>query len=378
MESTQKLKELLRGRISELEEAKEGGKKVIGYYPSEYMPEELVMASGAIPLGLAQGGDNSAVENAGPYLPRWVDTFNRAQVGYIMMKYDPYYEIFDLYMMTIIDGANAFTVAVLECFTDLDTFKVEIPHEKKERGLKYYLDSLYRFREKLEELTGNRVTNESLNEAIKLCNKERKLLREISLLRKADAVPITGTDFAKLLHASYIADKASYIDLLESYLEELKGIDGEQARPRILLTGSTLGAGDYKIHNAAKKLGGDIVIEQYCEGLRDYWQDVEVNGDPMEAIADRYFMKKIAHGVFTPARERLEFVADLANDFNVDGVIWYTPMYRDSFDMEAIYFPKILKERANIPMIKLDTDYDPTETGALRTRIEAFFEILNN
>jgi benzoyl-CoA reductase/2-hydroxyglutaryl-CoA dehydratase subunit BcrC/BadD/HgdB len=53
-------------------------------------------------------------------------------------------------------------------------------------------------------------------------------------------------------------------------------------------------------------------------------------------------------------------------------------MYRDAFDYEAIYFPDILKEKAGLSMIKLETDYDPTETGAFRTRIEAFFEIIRN
>ncbi|MDY6880984.1 MAG: 2-hydroxyacyl-CoA dehydratase family protein [Desulfatiglans sp.] len=378
MELNQNLKELLRGRIRKIEEAKSSGKKVVGYYPAEYMPEEMVMACGAVPLGLAQGGDNAAVENAGPYLPRWLCTFNRAQVGYIMMKYDPFYEIFDMYMMTIIDGANAYAVAAIEGFTDLNTFKFEVPHHKKERALNYFLDSLYRYKDKLEELTGNKITDDGLKEAIELCNKERKLQREITELRKNDSLPISGMDYAKIIHASYVADKAEYVKFLESALDELKGAEGVKPEgPRILLTGSTLGAGDYKIHRIIENLGGDVVVEQFCEGLRDFWHDVDLNGDPMKALAERYFMKKIAHGVFTPAVERLEFVADLAKEYKADAVIWYTPMYRDAFDMEAIYFPEILKERAGLSMLKLMTDYDPTETGAFRTRVEAFFEMID-
>jgi benzoyl-CoA reductase/2-hydroxyglutaryl-CoA dehydratase subunit BcrC/BadD/HgdB len=364
MESKQKLKEVLWGRISELEKAKADGK---------------ILASGAIPVGLAKGGDNAAVENAGPYLPRWLDTFSRAQVGYMMMKYDPYYMIIDLYMIAMVDGATLYCASALECFTDLNIFKFEVPHEKSKRGLKYYLDSIYRFREKLENLTGNKIADDSLREAIKLCNRERKLLREISLLRKAEKPLISGLDFAKVVHASYIADKATYVKLLEYYLEELKKTDSTKIEgPRILLTGSTLASGDYKIHECVKKLGGEIVIEQYSEGLRDYWQDVSLEGDLMENLAERYLMKKICHGVFIPSRERLEFVVDLAKDFKADGVIWYQTMYRDAFDYEAIYFPDILKEKAGLSMIKLETDYDPTETGAFRTRIEAFFEIIRN
>jgi len=283
-----------------------------------------------------------------------------------------------MYVVPIMDGANAYCASAMECWTDLDIFKFEVPHEKKPRARNYYLDSIYRLKDKLEAVTGNKITPEGLGEAIRLCNRERAILREITSLRKSQNPPVNGLDFARLVHASYEADKASYIRFLESYLKELKGVTSmEKAQPRILLTGSTLASGDYKIHNAVRRLGGDIVIEQYCEGLRDYWQDVELNGDPMEAIAERYMMKKIAHGVFTPARERLDFVVKLANEYQVDGVIWYQPMYREAFEMEAIYFPDILREGTKVPsMLKLTTDYDPTETGAFRTRIEAYFEML--
>ena len=270
-------------------------------------------------------------------------------------------------------------VAALECFTDRDTFKYEIPHYKKETSLEYYLLSINRLKDRLEEYTGNKITDDGLNKAIELCNRERGLLREIAQLRKADNPPISGLDFARLVHASYLADKSAYVDLLESVLVELKKTEAPKVEgPRILLTGSTLGAGDYKIHTTVEGLKGDIVIEQYCEGIRDFWQDVDLNGDPMGNLAQRYFMKKIAHACFTPARERLEFLVDLAKDYKADGVIWYQTLYRDPFDMEAIYFPKILKEGAGLQMLKLETDYDPTETGAFRTRIEAFFEIISS
>lgn len=378
MDSVQLVKDVLWGRIGDLEKAKAEGRKVVGYFPSEYMPEELVLASGAIPLGLAKGGDNAAVENTGPYLPRWMDTFSRAQLGYMLMKYDPHYQIVDLYVFPMVDVANAYSASAMECWTDLDIFKFEVPHEKTDRARQYYLDSIYRLKDKLESVTGKKITDAAVKEAIDLCNRERNLLRELTTLRKAKNPPINGIDFAKMVHASYVADKASYIKMLENVLKTLKGQEGiSLSGPRILLTGPTLASGDYKIHSIVNKLGGDIVIEQYSEGLRDYWQDVSVDGDPMEALADRYMMKKIAHGVFTPARERLEFIVNLAKDFKVDGVIWYQTMYKDAFDMEAIYFPEILKEGTGIsPMLKIETDYDPTETGAFRTRIEAYFELI--
>ena len=375
MKAKETLDAHLKARIGELRREQASGRKIVGYYPAEYMPEELVLASGAIPLGLARGGDSSSVAYSGSYIHRWMDSFCRGQIGARMMKEDPYYQIVDLYVAPVVD-MNVHAVA--DCwtfFSDANVFKMAVPHEKTDRALDFFHQRLFWLRQKLEELTGNKITDEKLKESIVLCNKERKALRDISLLRKAERLPISGFDFIQLNHFSYIADKKTMVDVLEAYYEELKNKDAPVfTGPRILFTGSTLAMGDYKVHELVAEAGGDIVIEQFSEALKDYWDDVQVEGDLMENLAYRYFMKKVCHGVFVPGKERLEFIVKLAKDFKVNGVIWYQPMYRDSFDMEAYYFPRMLKEGANLPSLQLETDYDTLEKRSFETRIETFLE----
>ena len=59
MEAIDNLMALHRDRLHELIEPRKEGKKVIGYTPGGYLPEELVLASGAIPVCLIRGGDRS-------------------------------------------------------------------------------------------------------------------------------------------------------------------------------------------------------------------------------------------------------------------------------------------------------------------------------
>lgn len=96
----------------------------------------------------------------------------------------------------------------------------------------------------------------------------------------------------------------------------------------------------------------------------------------MIALADCYFRKRIPPGWFRPGTERLDFLVKLAKDFGVAGVIWYQLMYRESYKLESNYFPDILKKRAGIPMLVVESDYDAAEVGPLRTRIETFIETL--
>ena len=47
----------LKERPAQLQEARKNGVKVIGYFPGNYVPEEIIYASGAMPVGLIDGGN---------------------------------------------------------------------------------------------------------------------------------------------------------------------------------------------------------------------------------------------------------------------------------------------------------------------------------
>lgn len=377
MEAMKKLSEHLATRLTELTRMREKGTKLIGYAPGGYLPEELVYASGAVPIGLIRGGDPEPVAESAAYVPRFIDTFCRSQIGYRMLGEEPLYQMIDLLVVPVTDHNIKAIADCFNFFADANVFRFGVPHQKDEHALDYYLAGLNQFKEKLEEFTGNKIENGRLTEAIDLCNKMRNLLKEISLLRRSERPPITGHEFVKLNHASFVADKTILIDVLESIHQELRKKPPPSPKgPRILLTGSTLAMGDYKVLEMTEGAGATIVIEEFAEGIRHYWENVQVDGDIMEALADRYFRRRVPPAWFRPSRERLDYLIKLAKDFNVDGIIWYQLMYRSSYDIQSYYFEKILKNELNIPMLKIESDYDVSERGPLKTRIETFVEII--
>jgi benzoyl-CoA reductase/2-hydroxyglutaryl-CoA dehydratase subunit BcrC/BadD/HgdB len=379
METMAKLSIHLKNRLVDLNKAKSEGKKVIAYTPGGYLPEELILASGAIPVGPIRGGDHAIVELAGAYICRWIDTFCRAQIGYGVSGEDPYYKIADLLVVPVTDTHIRGIADVLDCYTDMELFTFGVPHTKEEVALNYYLRGITRLKAKLEELTGAEITEDRLQEAVILCNRERQLLREISLLRKAQSVPISSTEFVALNHGSFLADKKFMVEILGSLHQDLKETTAPHSKgPRILLTGSTLAMGDDKLLNIVDEAGGVVVVEEFAEGLRPYLEDVKINGDLMAALADCYFWRRVTPAWFRPGIERHDFLIKLAREFNVDGVIWYQLMYRESYKLESYYFPDRLKKETGLPMLTVESDYDPSETGALRTRIETFIESIRS
>ena len=367
----------LKNRAGELERIKTEGHRIIGYFPGGYVPEEIIMSCGAIPVGLNRGGEHEPVLIAGAYLPRWIDTFCRSQIGFKVLGGEPTYDLIDLFVVPITDNNVRMLADAWEFYRLGEIFKFGVPHRKTERAVNYYLHGINALKEKIEDYSGAKATEEDLNEAILLCNRERELLRKISSMRKSRSFCLSGTDYFRLLHASLLLDKKVMVETLELLVREMEEQDIQpRSGPRILVTGSTLAYGDGKIISLVEQAGGNVVVEHFAEGLKYYLDDVAIDGKPMEALAKSYFHRRITPGWFRPSKEMRDFLIKLAGDFFIDGVIWYSLMYRDSYTIQSTLFPKILKEATGLSTLVLESDYDVEEVGALRTRIETFIEML--
>ena len=65
----------------------------------------------------------------------------------------------------------------------------------------------------------------------------------------------------------------------------------------------------------------------------------------------------------------------MAKDLKVKGVIHYGLSFCQPYAMEAFKVEKALKE-AGIPMLSIETDYSMEDVEQLKTRVEAFVEMV--
>jgi benzoyl-CoA reductase/2-hydroxyglutaryl-CoA dehydratase subunit BcrC/BadD/HgdB len=373
------LDQYLQGRPAQIREAKKKGVKVIGYFPGNFVPEEIIYASGAIPICLVSGGSPQPADAALSVLPRIICPFARAQVGERLLKENPYYNMIDMLVAPISCQHLKKITEVWEYGGGLEIFKLGVPHQSTAAfEQEYYASRLRTLRDKLQEFTGNEITDEGISQAIALYNRMRELLRKISLMRRKSPSPLDALDFVKLNHASFYADPASMVDFLDKIYHEFENQQqtAGTSAPRILLIGPNVGVGDYTLLQLVRAAGGNVVIEEVCEGVRYYWNDIENRGNPFQSLTRGYLVDRIPCAfIRDSARKRLNFTLDLIKNFNVSGVIWYELLCCETYDAESHYFSLKLEER-NIPMLVLESSYATAETGQLKTRIEAFVEIL--
>jgi benzoyl-CoA reductase/2-hydroxyglutaryl-CoA dehydratase subunit BcrC/BadD/HgdB len=260
---------------------------------------------------------------------------------------------------------------------------MEIPHMKTERDRTLWKGEVLQFKEKLEEITGRKVTEENLRKGIDIVNGKRKALQRLSGLRRSNPSPISGLDAILVNQISFYDDPIRFTNNINILCDELEGRVKEGVgvanldAPRILIAGSPMVAPNWKVPHIVETSGAIVVAEESCVGERNTRDLVEETGQTLDemidAIVDRYM--KIDCACFTPNTERIEHILNLAQDFEVNGVIHYSIQFCTPYSMEAYKVEKALQQKG-IPFLKIETDYGMEDMGQLKTRIEAFLEIV--
>ncbi|MCI0496351.1 2-hydroxyacyl-CoA dehydratase family protein [candidate division KSB1 bacterium] len=267
---------------------------------------------------------------------------------------------------------------------DLLGFKVmEVPQRKNPLDKELWLQEIYNFKNLVENLSGVKITPEKLYQKIKLVNRKRKAMQRIDEFRKLPNPPISGLDALLIAQVSLNQDISKFIADAEVLADELEqrvkaGTTAYNGNgKRILMAGSPSPMGNAKIHYIVESAGMRIVVDESCTGLR-YFRDL-VDETPtdldgmMKAIADRYF--SIDCSCFSPNNERIENINRLVKEYNVQGVVHNILQYCHTYNIEAAAIDKSLKE-IGIPSIKIETDYSQEDVGQIKTRIEAFAEVI--
>ena len=154
--------------------------------------------------------------------------------------------------------------------TDLDfMYFLNAPLKRDKTALKFFINDMKELINQLEEKFNVKISPEKISEAIKITNKIRGLLKEISEYRSK--MILKGSEFHGLVKRAQQQDKKEIISILESKLNELKNAQPSlnNNMKRILLTGSVIDDTEFLEH--LESLGFQVVTDDLCIGTRYFW-----------------------------------------------------------------------------------------------------------
>lgn len=366
-------------RPAELVEFRKNGGKVFGTFCT-YVPDEVILAAGGVATGLC-AGSQFWVPGGEKVLPANVCPLIKASVGARLDRTCPFFRLVDrLIGETTCDGKKkAYEILA----KDVPMTVMQIPSMRRPEDIAAWSEEIKKLIKIVEADTGNKVTAENLAENIKKINAKRKALMRLYDTRKAQNLPISGTDTLLIMQIAYYDDPVRFTQMVNTLCDELENRvkDGVSVFPagtkRILLSGTPQSIPNWKLHNIIETSGGAVVCEETCTGTRYFENLVYEGGSTIDEMCDNLAKRymDIHCACFTPNEHRIDDVIRLAKEYHVDGVIDAHLKFCTTYDIESYNLQNALKE-AGIPVLSLETDYTENDTQQLKTRIGAFMEIL--
>jgi len=359
-------------KTREIMEYKASGKKVFGWLCT-YVPEEVIMAAGALPVRITGYNQEMELEDGNAYLYINNCSFSRSclQLG-IRKEYD--------FLDGVVGGSTCDGARRL---FDLWRYYLKppffhimtVPRKSHERAHQLYYSQVEDFKNHLEEFMGVKITDEALLESIKIMNDSRSLLKELYELRKMDKPLITGQETMEVLNGSFRMPKEQFNAWLRELIDDLKKTGtGHPAKARLMLIGSVMTNPEFI--KSIEELGVIVVTDELCTSTR-YWSDpvvLEGAKNPLEAISRRYLSNFPCARMY-PSTDRFDRVVKLAREARVDGIISETIRYCVPYAHDIPLISDRLKAE-NIPLLTLDVEYGTSGSGQIRTRVQAFLEMV--
>ena len=360
-------------------ELKGTGKKVVGYL-SALGPVEIMTAAGVVPFRL-KGNVSEVITKGDAFMETIVCPFVR--------------NVFDAAVkgkFSFLDGM----VLPHQCDSIDRTNEVwsynlnlpywhylNLPHVTDDPSVEFTKE-LYRvFIGTLEKLTGQKITDEAIAKAVESHNENRRLMRDLYALRKTNPPLISGAEVMKVLVAAMSLPVEESSALVQAITKEVKQrtakSDGKSAR--IMLIGDQID--DVAIIDAIEGAGASMVMDDLSIGAKMYWGDVDVTSDPVQGIAERYLRKLKIPTTFVGSKdtyqeileERYGHMKTFISDFKVNGAILFIYKYCDPYGFE-IPAMKSFIESTGTPVLYLEDEYSISTLARVKTRIEAFLEMI--
>ena len=355
---------------------KDKGRNVVGTFCT-YTPRELIYAADAISVSLCSTSDETIPE-AEKYLPKNLCPLIKSSYGFAITDKCPYMYFSDLVVgETTCDGKKK----MYELLGEIkDTHVMQLPHTRNYHSFELWKNELNILIKRLEEKFNVEITEDKLKDAIKLCNEERTIMKEFFSLAKLVPSPVKGTEMHDVMNSSnFKFDKKQFFEEIKQTIKNVKEKyeKGEtpftKDTPRILITGCPTGGVVDKVIKQIEEIGGSVVCIENCIGTINFEMIVYESKDPIEAIAERYI--DIPCSVMSPNDKRMETIKQYIEEYAIDGVVDVTLSACHTYAVETEKVRKAV-ESTGKSYLSIETNYSNSDAGQLRTRLEAFVEML--
>jgi len=348
--------------------ARDTGKKVVGSTIAD-VPEEVIYAFDLLPVTIL--GTHKPLKKAPSHLPDNACSLARSNLE-LALSYEG--DLFSGFVLPqVCDTTQHLSDIWRINFPDKFVTSYLAPRQADRPSARYWVkEEIERLIDSLSGWLGKKLDNGALMNSIALHNENKAMLKELYEIKRNFPGTITNKQFFAMMKVSQQLDKAEFNKSLKAIKDGLKMKKGKNYTD-VIMVGITCDPPE--IFDIFDDLRVNIVGDTLVTGTRYLQGTPALNGDAIDALADRHFKR----GFFSPIHDNVyknfEEVRQLYKETKAKAVIYVHIEFCESQEYDLPDLKDMIKKEG-IPMHVLDTEYQTTSLSHVLTRAQAFFESL--
>ena len=347
------------------------GKKVVGCF-APYTPEELVHASGMIPMGL--WGGQTEFQKVTAYLPAFACPIMQANLEFALNG--------------VYEGLSAVIIPAicdtLRCMTQNWRFGVlSIPmvpivypqNRTSPASVDYLVSEFETVLTMLSTITGQMMNEKALCRTIEVYNGHNAAMREFAQAANDHLDVVTPRVRHTVFKSSFFFEKEEHTAIVKEITAALKEQPvHDWAGKKILLTGIAFEPNevlDILAENQLAVVGDDLAQES-----RQYRTDTPVTGGGgLKRLAIQWNSRRGCSMIHELDKPRGKMMLQMCRETGAQGVISCMMKFCDPEEYDQPFYETELR-KAGYPCLSIDIDQQNTSFEQIRTRLQTFGEML--
>ena len=351
-----------------LKRGRERGGKAIGHF-QVYFPEEIAHAGGLLPFKVRGAPIESihADSRFGSYLCSILkSSLELALAGTIEL---------DMFVTHPICDAARNLAAVWGRNVSYPCQILYLPQNPNSAHSVAYLRAEYdRLKRSIEDISGERITDEALRNSIVVFNENRALLRELYAIKRETPWLLLADEAYVLVALAGLIPREEHNDLLRALLPQIRARETRaQDKVRVVFEGGFCEQPPLDLIRALSR-SCYVVDDDLLIGLRWLLDDVAVDGDPLTSLAEAYLEKSsyspVQHDLRKPKEQML--IKRIAGARAEAAIITAAKMCEPGLE-EQVAYTRALDE-ARIPYFVGEFEENMTSFDSLEIQLETFVE----
>ncbi len=350
-------------------------KKIIGCFPM-YVPEEIVHAAGLIPVVIWRG--NESVTWGHAHVPAYDCGITRSFVDDAVRGKLSFMDGMVFHVRQCLQVGEFPLIMERNVKPAYQKILYLPPIYKGDSIKSFLLGDLESFKGSLEDFTGKKISDDNLKESIEIYNENRSLLERVYEIRREKPEILRAREVMQIVWSSMLMLKEDHNELLRELINgmEKKSVEPKKDRIKVIPVGCLCQTLQFDILDIIEDLGMIIPDDDLYVGSRYFANKVNPNGDPIEALADRYLVKTPlcpTKGVWD-IDWGVEVIKQMKEN-DAKGIISIRVKYCPP---HTCYYPdfksKMVEE--GVPEVMIEMEHEIISLEGVKTRLQSFVETI--